>query len=450
MSVADLKAKAREAFKRKNYDHAVDVYLEAIQFSPDDIELYEGLQQAAEKRKEGKGKSMFGGGLGGLAIEAVRDPGKRIIACARYLAKNPGDKGVAMKLGDAAVDAGHVDAAIYAYRTAAKADPDDNVAWKKLGHLLYRRGRIQESLDAFGEAVRLDPKDQEALKMRKNLAAEGALKTSGFETAKSSRELLRDKEMASQLERERRIQLSAQDAQDEAGRLRAELAKAPPGPATNRTRIRLADILLQKGEAEAGLSMLEEALREEPGNYDLSVRIGDIKLARIQEDFQRAKARLEGTPEDAGARSALEAARGDLIEARLSEYGRRVREHPTDLAEHYKYGATLLMAGRVDDAIGEFQQTVRDPKRKTDSLMLLGECFEKKNMLDLAAKKLAEAAADFPLLTSERAKDVAYRLASLHERRGAVAEARKEFERIYEVDISYRDVAKRVQSLTSP
>lgn len=448
MSAADLKAKAREAFKRKNYDHAIDIYLEAIQFTPDDIELYEGMQQAAEKRREGKGKSMFGG-MGSLGIEAVRDPVKRIVACARFLAKNPGDKGVCMKLGDAAESAGHVDAAIYAFRTAAKADPDDNIAWKRLGGLLYRRGRIKESADAYGEAVRLDPKDQEALKMRKNLAAEGALKMGGYETAKSSRDLIKDKDIAGKLERDTRIQLTSQDAHDEAVRLQAEVAKAPPGPAANRLRIRLADVLLQRGQGEEAMKELEEALRSEPGNYDLSVRIGDIKLSRLQEDFVKAKARYEGAPSDAAARDQLAAVRQTMLDARLVEYGRRVQDHPTDLTERYKFGTTLLMAGRVDEAIGEFQQTVRDPKRKTDSLLRLGECFEKKNMLDLAAKKLAEAAQDFPALNSERAKEVAYRLAELHERRGAKEDARKEFERIYEVDIGYKDVAVRVQNLSA-
>src|SRR5205807_2359498 len=145
--------------------------------------------------------------------------------------------------------------------------------------------------------------------------------------------------------------------------------------------------------------------------------------------------------------SGLEAARSKLVDARLAEFGRRVKDHPTDLAERYKYGATLLMAGRVDEAIGEFQKTVQDPRRKTDSLLRLAECFEKKQMLDLAAKQVQKAVEDFPQLNSERAKEVTYRLAEIQERRGAKDDAKREFMRIYEIDISYRDVAARVQAL---
>ncbi len=447
MSVQDLKAKAREAFKRKNYDAAVDIYIEAIQFSPNDGEIWEGLQQAAEKRREGKGRSFFGGALSGLSIKATRDPMKRIVACARSLASNPGNKGVAMDLGDAAEAAGHIEAAVYGFRTASRADPDDNVAWKRLGALLYRLGRIKEAMDAYGEAVRIDPKDQEAIKMRKNLAAEGALKMGGYETAKSSRELIKDKDIAGKLERDTRLQMTAEDASDEAVRLRAEISKNPAGSA--RTRVRLADVLQQKGDLDGALMELEEAHRLDPSNYDLSVRIADIRLSRLQEDDARAKARYEAAPEAPGARAAFEEVRKRLIEGRLVEFGRRVKDHPTDLAERYKYGVTLQMAGRLDEAIGEFQQTVRDPRRKTDSLLRLGDCFERKQMLDLAAKKIQEAAADFTTLNTDRAKEVTYRLAELQERRGAKDEARREYMKIYEVDIGYRDVAQKVQLLTT-
>ena len=445
MGVADLKAKAREAFKRKNYEQSIEIYVEAIQFGPDDTELYEGLQQAAEKQREARGKSLFGGGLGKLSLNAVRDPMKKLVACMRFLAKNPGDKGVLMDLGDAAEAAGHLNGAVYGFRAAAKADPEDNRAWKRLGGLLYRQGKIKEAADAYGEAVRLDPKDQEALKMRKNLAAEGALKMGGYESAKSSRELIRDKDIAGKLERDTRLQMTSEDATDEVARLRADIVKNPAGAV--RVRMRLAEVLQQKGDVDASLVEFEEAQRLDPGNYDLSVRIGDIHLSRAQEAYAAAKAAAEAAPGDAGTKAALEANRAELIEKRLKEYGRRVKDHPTDLGERYKLGAALLVAGRVDEAIGEFQKTVQDPRRKIDSLLRLGECFEKKSMLDLAAKQVAKAAEDFPQLNSERAKEVTYRLAEIHEKRGAKDEAKREYMKIYEVDIGYRDVAARVQAL---
>ena len=285
MGVADLKSKAREAFKRKNYDQSVEIYVDAIQFEMDDLEIYEGFLQAAQKAKEGKGKSLFGG-MGGLAVGASRDPAKKIVAAVRHLAKSPDSKGSWMALGEAGVAGGFLNAAQFGFRAAAKLDPDDNEAWKSLGAALYRQGKIKEAAEAYGEAVRIDPKDQEALKMRKNLAAEGALKMSGYETAKSSRDLIKDKDVAGRLERDTRLQLTEQDASDEAGRLRAEIAKNPAG--SLRTRLRLAEVLLQKGEPDASLSELLEAQKLDPSNYDLTLRIGDIHLGTAQKEFEKA------------------------------------------------------------------------------------------------------------------------------------------------------------------
>lgn len=443
MGVADLKSKARDSFKRKNYDLAVEMYVEVIQLDPDDLEAFEGFHQAAEKRREGKGKSIFGG-VGRLGIASVRDPQKKIAAAARHLAKNPGDKSAWFTLGEAGEAGGFLNAAQFGFRMAAQLDPDDNTAWKSLGAALYRQGKIREASEAYGEAVRIDPKDQEALKMRKNLAAESALKMGGYETAKSSRELIKDKDVAGRLERDTRLQLTEQDAVDEVARLRAEIAASPESAL--RTRLRLADVLQQQGKVDEAIEQLEMVLATDRANYDLSVRIGDLKLAKVQAPYDEARRRYAVNESDEHL-AAFEQARTALVEARLAEYGRRVSEHPTDLGERYRLGLVMLMAGRLDEALAEFQKTVADPRKKTDSLLRMADCFEKKGLLDLAVKQVAKAAEDFPQLTTDRAKEIAFRLGELHERRGAKDEARREYMRIYEVDIAYRDVGKKIEAL---
>ena len=61
MGVPELKKKAKDAFRRKQYDMAVEVYLEALRFGANDRELVEGFFQAARKSRETKGKALFGG-----------------------------------------------------------------------------------------------------------------------------------------------------------------------------------------------------------------------------------------------------------------------------------------------------------------------------------------------------------------------------------------------------
>jgi tetratricopeptide (TPR) repeat protein len=444
MAVADLKNKAKEAFRRKNYDLAVEVYLEALRFEANDGETVEGFFQAAKKAREAKGKGLFGGMLSKLSLSGTRDPQKRMETCFRALAKSPEDKGLLMHMAEAALEFGALESAIAGFRRAAEADPDDNLAFKHLGEALGRRGRIQEALQALDQAVKINPRDQEAIKLRKNVAAEGALKLSGYETAKSSRDLIKDKDVARQLEVETRLQLTPEHAASEVERVRAQIQAEPRN---GRLHVRLGELLLQQNDEEGSVKAFEEALQLDPRNFDLSVRIGDIRLRRLEARMKTARAAAQAAPADTEAKAHHEAAYAALRDGQIEEYGRRVREHPLDLGERFKLGRALLAAGRVEEATGEFQQTVRDPNRKIDSLLLLAKCFEKSNLHSLALKKVEEAVADFPNLANPRAKEIHYAHADLLARTGEKEKARKIFERIYEEDISYRDVSARLKEL---
>jgi tetratricopeptide (TPR) repeat protein len=445
MAVADLKNKAKEAFRRKNYDLAVEVYLEALRFDADDPQTVEGFFQAAKKARETRGKGFLTGMLSRASMTGTRDPAKRMAACFRGLSKNPDDKSLLLALGDAASEAGAYEAGIAALKQATQSDPQNATAWKQLGEMLGRKGRLKEALEALSEAIKIDPKDQDAIKLRKNLAAEGALKISGYETARSSRELMKDQAEATRLEAQQRIQLTPEHALSEVEKVKQEIEKEPQNA---RLHIRLGELHLQRNEEEGAIAAFQEAIRIDPRNYDLSVRVGDIRLRALQREAESARDALAATPDDADAKARRDAAYRALLEGRLAEYERRVKEHPLDLPERFRLGRTLLALGRTDEAAAEFQQTVRDPNLKIDSLMLLAQCFEKKNLLGLAVKKLEEALTDFPTLATPRAKDVNYAYADMLERKGEKEKARDIFERIYEVDITYRDVSQRLERLT--
>jgi tetratricopeptide (TPR) repeat protein len=443
MAFEDLKNKAKEAFRRKNYELAVQIYVEAFQFEANDQEAVEGFFAAAKKLNEGKGKGLFGGMFSGVSLGG-RDPMKRMAAAFRTLAKSPDHKGTLMALGDAAVEANQLEAAIGGYKRAAEQDASDAEPWKRLGNALAKRGRIQEALQALDAAVQAAPRDQEAIKLRKNVAAEGALKISGYETARSSRDLIKDKDVAQKLETETRMQLTPEHAAQEIDKVR-EQCKAEPQNA--RLCVRLGDLYVQRGDEANALAAFEEAVRLDPRNFDLSVRVGDLKLRKFEDGLRAARQDVQAHPGDAAAKAREAAAEKALIDARLVEYGRRVQEHPLDLGERFKLGRTLLAAGRVEEATAEFQQTVRDPNRKIDSLLLLARCFEESKLPTLALKKIEEAVADFPSLTSAKARDVHYTHADLLARTGQVDRARAIFERLYEEDITYRDVAQRLKQL---
>jgi len=445
MAVSDLKTKARDAFRRRQYDLAVEMYLEALRFDANDPETLEGFFTAATKVREMKGKAIFGGMFSKVSMGASRDPQKRMQTCFRGLAKKPDDKSLLLMLGQAAGEADAGETAVAAYKRATDVDAEDAEAWKRLGQFHGRRGRIKEALAALDEAVRLAPRDQESIKLRKNLAAEGALQTGRYDKAGSSRELMKDQDEARRLEAEDRRQLTSEHAASEVEEMEARIAEKPED---HRLWVRLAELHLHQNHEKRALEAMEKAASLDPENYELRVRVGDMKLRKLQYAARDAKEAAAAAPEDASLQEALQKLTQEFLQAQRKEYARRVDAHPLDLNERFRLGRTLLALDDVDLAAAEFQQTVRDPKRKTESLLHLAQCFEKKKLIGLAIKKLEEAIADFPALSSPQSKDVYYTYATLLERSGETEKARDVFEQIFEVDITYRDVSQRLDALT--
>jgi TolA-binding protein len=92
------------------------------------------------------------------------------------------------------------------------------------------------------------------------------------------------------------------------------------------------------------------------------------------------------------------------------------------------------------------QRCSNEPRVRDEALFLLGQCFQKKGILDLARKEFEHAlqATDGK---SERAKEILYNLGVIAEAQGNREEARSCYIRIYEIDIGYRDVAAKMGAL---
>jgi thioredoxin-like negative regulator of GroEL len=78
-------------------------------------------------------------------------------------------------------------------------------------------------------------------------------------------------------------------------------------------------------------------------------------------------------------------------------------------------------------------------------MVLLARCFARRNMNDLAARKLQEALKEKVVFDEEK-KDIHYQLGIVLEAMGRREEAMEQFKVIYEADIGFRDVAAKVDA----
>jgi len=133
------------------------------------------------------------------------------------------------------------------------------------------------------------------------------------------------------------------------------------------------------------------------------------------------------------------------FEQLLSEFRAQLSEKPTksDSVSRTEYGATLKGMGKLDDAIRELQAAVREPSPPALAYELLGEAFLEKGQSRIAVRLLEKALSTMGQ-TDREMMGVLYQLGLSYERVTDLSKALLCYERIFSVDIDYRDVQDRI------
>ena len=437
--------KADEALRRRNYDFAIELYRQLIDLDPDQGDARAGLRRALKKRhddKREKGGKLLKALSGALPLSRAKTLEKlgKHEACAKaledYLVSNPLDEEANLMLGVALEQAGHFKSARAVYEFTAEIAPRNPEALKRAGAMMHRTGDHQRALEYYERALEADPRDQETLKARKNLAAETALSRTGAAAVTHSRELIKDKQQTKELDRSQRRHRSEEELRAELQRLEGQYAESPNDP---ELLISLAEIHERLHDPVAALEFAERALQYRRDSFDLVCKVGDLESKRLKKALARAD--KEGKQAEAGE---LEKS---LIAHEVADYRRRVEARPGDAALRLALAKRLIRGEEVDGALAELQRCVNEPRVRDEALFYLGQCFQKKGILDLARKEY-EHALEGKDMHNERAKEILYNLGTIAEARGNREEARSFYIRIYEVDIGYRDVAEKMGALS--
>jgi len=433
-------AKADEALKRKKHDYAIELYRQLIDLDPDLGEARGGLRRALKARHEHRGggrllRAVSGAVPLGRAM-ALRKL-KKYDACARaledYLVSSPLDEQANLTLGLVLEEAGHLKAARAVYEFVAEIAPENPEGLKRAGAMMRQGGDTARALAYYERALEVDPRDREALKARKDLAAETAIRHT--QDAGHSRELVREPEELSRLERSRRRHFSTQELALERERLEAELAGTPEDL---RLQAELSDVCRRLGDLEQAHIHARRALSLAPDTFELVERVGDLETRILKRRLAEA--------EERGLGELAQELGGELRAHEVADYGRSAALRPTDPELALGLARRRVENGELDEAIACLQRVQDDPRIRPGALGLLARCFREKGIRDLAEKNL-RAALEAADPGSDLAKELLYELGSLAESEGNPEEARSFFVRIFEIDIGYRDVALKMKNL---
>jgi len=122
-----------------------------------------------------------------------------------------------------------------------------------------------------------------------------------------------------------------------------------------------------------------------------------------------------------------------------------VEKYPTDLAIRFEMGVLNFQAGKINEALADFQKAQNNPNKKIAAMSYLAQCFAQKKMFDSAVRTLQNVIKE-KLVFDEEKKDLIYNLGCVLETMGKKAEAHEQFLLIYETDAAYKDVSAKVDA----
>lgn len=448
----ELYLKGTTALQRQNFDYAIAICQQVLAREPAFLECRQALR-AAQIKKTGGSTSFFKKVLGGASSSPLlakaqmaknRNPLEAMQLAEQVLEGDPQGAAGNKVLAEAAMAAELPKTACFAYEILLKNTPRDYDLSMAYGEALAASGQVEKAEATYMELMRVYPARGEISAALKNLSARKTLDQGGYEALAdgtgSYRDILKNKAEAVQLEQEHRS-VKSHDVADDLlveyeGRLRSE-------PNNLKLVRSIAELYAQKKQFDKALEYYERIRTSEAGaDPSLEKVIAETVLRR----FDHLIAQLDAAkPEEAPRIAQLKQER---MAFQVEDCRARAERYPTDLQIKFELGQLYFQAGKFNEAMGEFQKSQSNPQRRLLSMAYLGQCLAAKGMHDMAARRIQEALKEKPGFDDEK-KELIYLLGSVLEKMGKKEEAMEQFKQIYEVDISYKDVAAKVDAYYS-
>jgi len=449
-----LHTKAVEAAQRENTDYAITLYCQVLEKEPGFYECRRALRVEEFKKAAASSggffkKMMSGAGSSPLLAKAKmalsKSPAEAMAIAEQILTTDFTNASAHRIIVDASVALEMPNTTVLALETMAKNSPKDKALLIEYANMVAETGTGSATAEKIlNDLIRSSPYDQDLLQAQKNLSAHKTMNEGGYGALEggggSFRDVLRNKDESVSLEQANRVQKS----EDVTERLIREYEERLPREPDNLKLLRsLAELYTQKTQFDKALELYDRIKKSDMG--------GDATLDRaIMETtvrkFDAQTKLLDPTAPDYEEQKARIAA--EKVEFQMIDCQKRVEKYPTDMGIRFEMGQLYFQAGKIAEATAEFQKAQGNPHKRIAAMNYLSQCFAKRKMYDMAARKLQEAIKEKPGFDEEK-KDLVYNLGCMLESMGKKEEAIEQFKIIYEMDISYRDVGAKVESFYS-
>jgi tetratricopeptide (TPR) repeat protein len=444
-----LFTKGHDAMQRDNFDYAIDLFNQVLAKQPGLYECRKALR-TAQMKKAGGGSGFFKKMLSSAGSSPLvakghmamsKDPAEALKIAEHILNGDPTNSAAHKLVVEAATALELPKTAVLSLEILAANSPKDRDVAIKFANALADSGEVGRAEKILADLYRSFPTDNDLAQALKDLSARKTLDEGGYDALAdgtgSYRDILANKEEAVSLEQQNR-QVKTEDV---AERLINEYETRLKTEPKNLKLLRsLAELCTQKKQFDRALSYYEQIKSSEVGgDASLDRNIADTMVRKFDHEISL----LDSSAPDYADKAAKLQAEKQAYQ--LVECQKRAERFSTDLQIRFELGQLYFQAGKIGEAIQEFQKAQGNPHRRIAAMNYLAQCFAKRKMFDLATRTLQGALKEKVVFDDEK-KELIYNLGCVLESMGKKDEAIKQFELIYEVDIGYRDVGAKVDA----
>ena len=445
-----LYSKAVEAAQRDNFDYATTLFCQVLKSEPGLFEARKALRTAQTRRSAGASTGFFkkmmsnAGSSPQIAkakLQLSKSPAEAMATAEEVLNSDANNASAHRIIVDAALALEMPQTAMLSLETMVRLAPKDKGLVVEFAHAVAEHGGNASLAEEFlDELIRSTPYDPDLQQAQKNLSAHKVLDEGGYNAladgSGSFRDVLRNKEEAVSLEQENRVQKT----EDVSTRLIQEYeARLQNEPGNTKLLRSLAELYTQKTQFDRALEYYE--LLKQAGTADAAVDRA-ITETKVRQFDARIAQLNPFAPDHADQVARIQAEKADF---QMADCRARVEKYPTDLAIRFELGQLYFQAGKIGEALAEFQKAQQNPHKRIPAISLLAQCFALRGMNDSAVRTLQNAIKEKPAMDEEK-KDLVYNLGCVFEKMGKKAEAIEQFLILYELDVTYRDVGAKVDA----
>ena len=447
--------RARELGGKRQFDYAIEYYVNGLEFWPDAVEeALKPLHGCAVARRQTGGKKP---GLKDTMKRSLndKDPQKAFMNALWLFGHDPDNLSYLDGVGRNANRLHADDAARWSLGLLLKAlDSAPKLAPKQIhavvatleemGDRANARGEPAYAIDVYQMAIaaldvlrRRFPKDDSVETMVKNLSSKMTI-LKGKYTEGDYRSSIQDLDEQADLHDEHRS-VQSEERVDEL------IAKAEAAyrhdPSSGTALKNLVDMLCRRekdADETKAVGLLVEAY-DGGGDYRWKQLADDIRMKQLGRRLRQI--RKEGEVDK------IKQQRIAQLRFELGVYRERLERYPTDNRVKFEYAVRNFDAGRFDEAIPLLQAARVDPRNKSMCGMYLGRCFYRKGFYDQAIPALEEAISQHSVGDDDLAKTMQYWLGRSQEAARNLADARKTYGKILQLDYNFADVRARMEGL---